>query len=256
MIKIISWNINGIYKTIPDIKQLIKKERADIYCLQETKASSIEPISTKYYQYHNPADKKGYSGTMLLSKSKPQDIQYGIEKYKDKEGRVIIAEYPKFYFICTYAPHSKDNLKRLSYKLNFNKKFLSQINKLQKKKPVIIGGDLNIAHDERDLTYPESNERSPGYTIEERSSLSKIIEDGYLDSYRLFNSEKGNYTYWGIRTNGREKNIGWRLDYFLVDSDLQSNIQNSEIHSDVFGSDHCPIELTLKNLNMELNLKE
>ena len=251
--KIINWNVNGIRAC--ERKGLIEfmlKEDADIYCLQETKISEdkLEPKFLqikKYYAYFNFAEKKGYSGVAIYSKIKPINIKkgLGIEKF-DREGRVLTLEFEKFFLINVYFPNSQHELKRLGYKLEFDKELLKFANNLKKQKHIIITGDFNVAHKEIDLKNPKANMQNPGFTIEERNAFSEFINNGYIDVFREFDKSPDKYTWWSYRFNARAKNIGWRIDYFLVDRKFMSFVKNCVILENVLGSDHCPIKLVLK----------
>ncbi len=252
--KIVSWNVNGLRACLKKgFLEFVRKENPDIICLQETKINKstmpkeIESLRTSYYDFWNFAEKRGYSGTGILTKIKPLSIEYGINNEKfDKEGRTTTIELPDFYVISAYFPNSQHELKRLDYKLEFNDAFLNYINELKKKKPVIFAGDLNVAHEEIDLKNPKANENNPGFYIDERKWFDKLLNNGFVDTFRLFNKEPGNYTWWSYRFHAREKDIGWRIDYFIASKDIVSRIKNSIILKDVMGSDHCPIELIIE----------
>lgn len=251
--KIISWNINSINAiTKKNFFDFIKREKADIYCFQELKANAKTlPDKTReiknYHSFFSFAEKKGYSGVACYSKKKPIKVTEGIgvEEF-DKEGRVLTLEFNNFFLINTYFPNAGSGLKRLDYKLSFNKAFAEHAEKLKKKKNLIITGDLNIAHKPKDLANPESNENHAGYTPEEREWFSNFLNKGYVDTFREFKKESGHYTFWTYRHNAREKNIGWRLDYFVVNKEFMKKVKKSEILKKVKGSDHCPIKLILK----------
>ncbi|MBR9707620.1 MAG: exodeoxyribonuclease III, partial [Candidatus Diapherotrites archaeon] len=220
-----------------------------IITLQEIKTS--EPVTSlaisKYKQYWNPAEKKGYSGTALFTKKEPLEVTYGLGiNEHDNEGRLITAEYDDFYLVTVYTPNAQRGLFRLDYRLDWDKAFRKHVNKLRNKKEVIFCGDLNVAHKEIDLANPKTNKRNPGFTEEERDSFTKILEDGFVDSFRYFNKEPGQYSWWGYWRNLRARNIGWRLDYFCVSQNFISQVNKSTILSDVMGSDHCPVELVIK----------
>lgn len=250
MLDIYSWNVNGIRASIKKgFKTWLDKTLPDILCIQEVRAdneiffSQVKDISN-YYIFNN-CPIKGYSGVAIFSKNKPINIIYktGVEII-DNEGRFILAEYEKFSIINLYFPNSQNELRRLDLKILFNNEILNYIQKYKKKK-LIICGDFNVAHKAIDLKNPKQNERNAGYTIEEREGMDSFIKNGYIDSFREFNKEADNYTWWSYRFNAREKNIGWRIDYFLVSSELKDNLKFSLIHQDVFGSDHCPISVSI-----------
>ena len=250
--KFISWNVNGICacmgKGFMDFFNVID---ADIFCLQETKMQEgqLELDLPGYYQYWNYAEKKGYSGTALFTKEEPLSVTYGlgIEEY-DKEGRVITAEFADFYFITVYVPNSQDELKRLDYRMKWEDDFLQYVKKLEKKKPVIYCGDLNVAHKEIDLKNPKTNRHNAGFTDEERGKMTAALESGLIDTFRFFYPDMEQiYSWWSYRFRSREKNAGWRIDYFICSESLKERLLDAKIHTEIFGSDHCPIELDLKD---------
>jgi exodeoxyribonuclease III len=250
--KIISWNINGIRAAIKKgFREFVESESADMLCLQETKAH-VDQLDTDwidqlgYCQVWNSAQKKGYSGTAIWSKIKPKNTHAGIgnEDY-DHEGRVTTAEFDKFQLVSVYTPNSQRGLTRLDYRCSWDKLFLDFVVSLNRRKPVIFCGDLNVAHKEIDLANPKANRMNAGFTDKERGGFDSIVSANFVDSFRAFNDQGGQYTWWTMRTNAREKNIGWRLDYFCVSKKLMSKVVDCKIRADVFGSDHCPIELTL-----------
>lgn len=248
--KIISWNVNGIRAVMTKgFKEFIEIQDSDIICLQEIKATSedfdFSQFGMKYYI--NSAEKKGYSGTAILTKNEPINVSYGIgiEQF-DNEGRVITAEFKDFYLICAYIPNSQKELKRLDYRLDFDSHLHSYMNELKKTKAVILTGDLNVAHKEIDIKNPKSNERNAGFTIEERNDFTKLLSYGYIDTFRyLYPDARDAYTWWSYMFKARERNTGWRIDYFVVSENLISKVKDSIILKDVPGSDHCPIELDL-----------
>lgn len=251
--KLISWNVNGIRACVKKgFVDSMKKEDADIICLQETKTDkdNAELLLDGYpYMYWNFAEKKGYSGTAIFSKIKPHGVLYGIDKeHHDKEGRVITAEFDDFFLITVYTPNSKRELLRLDYRTKeWDHDFLAFVKKLEKKKPVIICGDLNVAHTEIDLAHPKSNyDKNPGYTQREIDSFEKILSAGYIDTFREFNKEGGQYTWWNQMFKARDRNVGWRIDYFLISSKLKSRLKDGFIRQQIFGSDHCPVGIVLK----------
>ncbi|MHA1855635.1 MAG: exodeoxyribonuclease III [Promethearchaeota archaeon] len=256
MIKIISWNINGINSAIKkDMISNLNILKADIICLQEIKvsektiSSNIEELSSKYHQYWNQADRKGYSGVMVLTKIKPLSVKFGLGNEDfDHEGRLITLEFDNFFLLNAYIPNAGRGLPRLSFKLEYNKMLLKYMNSLKKKKHLILCGDLNVAHKEIDLKNPKSNKKNAGFTQEERDSFSELLQNGYIDTFREFIKVGGNYTWWSYRNNARERNIGWRLDYFVVNKGFMPYVKKSEILPDIMGSDHCPIQLLIKKI--------
>lgn len=251
MQKFISWNVNGL-RACKDkgFMDFFKEIDADIFCLQETKLQEgqIELDLPGYYQYWNYAQKKGYSGTAAFVKEKPISVTYGlgIEEH-DHEGRVITLEYDKFYFITVYVPNSKEDLSRLEYRMRWEDDFLSYVRKLEKSKPVIYCGDLNVAHKEIDLKNPKTNHHNAGFTDEERAKFDKVVESGLIDTFRYFYPDKEQiYSWWSYRFQSRSKNAGWRIDYFVASKSLEDNLKDAKIHTDVMGSDHCPIELDVE----------
>lgn len=249
--RFISWNVNGLRAIVnKDFCNQFKKLDADIFCLQETKLQEgqIDIKFDGYESYWNYADKKGYSGTCIFTKIKPNKVSYGIGiDEHDHEGRVITLEFDDFYFITVYVPNSQDGLKRLDYRMKWEDDFLQYIKKLDKKKPVIYCGDLNVAHKEIDLKNPKTNHMNAGFTDEEREKMTAILSSGFCDSFReLYPDKEGMYSWWSYRMKARERNAGWRIDYFIVSDKIKDKIINSKIHTDYFGSDHCPIELEIK----------
>lgn len=248
--KFISWNVNGLrsctQKGFPDF---FKKIDADIFCIQETKLQEgqIELDFPGYYQYWNYAEKKGYSGTAIFTKIKPLSVQYGIGIAEhDTEGRVITLEYDKFYFITCYTPNSQSELKRLSYRMQWEDDFRTYLKNLETKKPVILCGDLNVAHKEIDLKNPKTNRKNAGFTDEERQKFSVLLDSGFTDTFRYFYPDtEGIYSWWSYRFKAREKNAGWRIDYFLTSKCLDNQLTDAKILTDITGSDHCPVELDI-----------
>ena len=251
--KLISWNVNGIRACLTKgFEERFQELDADIFCLQETKCQQgqVKLDLPGYYQYWNYANRKGYSGTAIFTKKEPLSVFYGmgIEEH-DKEGRVITLEFEEFYMITVYTPNSQSELRRLEYRMQWEKDFLSYLLNLQEKKPVIVCGDLNVAHKDIDLKNPKTNRNNPGFTDEERACFSTVMESGFIDTFRYFYPElEGAYSWWSYRFKAREKNAGWRIDYFLVSPSLKTKLADAKIHSEIMGSDHCPIELTI---NME-----
>ena len=250
MKKFISWNVNGIRACMgKDFAASFSSLDADIFCLQETKvqAGQTELDLPGYHQYWNYAEKKGYSGTALFTKEEPLSVSYGIGiPEHDTEGRVITAEFKDYYFITVYVPNSRDGLTRLDYRMEWEDAFLAYIKKLDKKKPVIYCGDLNVAHNEIDLKNPKSNHKNAGFTDEERAKMTAVLESGFTDSFRYFYPDlEGVYSWWSYRFSARAKNAGWRIDYFIVSDRLREKMKDAKIHTEIFGSDHCPVELDI-----------
>lgn len=249
--KLISWNVNGLRACITKgFIDFFKEIDADIFCIQETKMQEgqTDYDFEGYHQYWNSAVKKGYSGTALFSKKEPLSITYdiGMEEHTG-EGRVITAEYDDFYLVTVYTPNSKRELLRLDYRMEWEDAFRDYVKKLDEVKPVIICGDLNVAHKEIDLKNPKTNQRNAGFTIEERTKFDELLKAGFIDSFRYFNPDvTGAYSWWSYMFKAREKNAGWRIDYFVVSEKLKDKMESANIHSNVFGSDHCPVELCLK----------
>jgi len=250
MKKLISWNVNGLRACAQKgFMDFFKDADADIFCLQETKLSEgqINLELPGYYQYWNYAKKKGYSGTAVFTKEKPLSVSMGmgIEKH-DHEGRVITLEFEKFYMITVYTPNSQEELKRLDYRMEWEDDFLAYLKKLEQNKPVIVCGDLNVAHREIDLKNPKTNRRNAGFTDEERAKFTALTEAGFTDTFRYFYPDlEGAYSWWSYRFHAREKNAGWRIDYFLVSQSLNPSLKAAVIYKDIFGSDHCPIGLSI-----------
>jgi len=249
--KFISWNVNGLRACMQKgFEDSFKALDADIFCLQETKLQEgqhdFEPEG--YYQYWNYAEKKGYSGTAVFTRKKPLSVTCGIGvEEHDHEGRVITLEFEDFYFIVVYVPNSQRELSRLSYRMEWEKAFLAYILGLEAKKPVIYCGDLNVAHKEIDLKNPKTNHMNAGFTDEERACFTKVLESGYIDSFRYFYpNQKDIYSWWSYMFKSREKNAGWRIDYFVVSEKLKDRMKDAKIHTDIMGSDHCPVELDIE----------
>ena len=251
VIKLISWNVNGIRAVLnKGFKEYVKKENPDILCLQETKAhpDQVDEILEEYeHHFWISAEKKGYSGTAIFSKIKPLSVTYGDGPMNDNEGRVITIEFEEFILVTVYTPNSGQELKRLSYRREWDKYFLQFLKGLENNKPVVVCGDLNVAHTGVDLTNPKSNyNKTAGYTQDEIDGLERYLKLGFIDTFREFNKEPGNYTYWSYRFSARKKNIGWRIDYFLVSPSLKNRLKEAFIRKDILGSDHCPIGIILK----------
>ncbi|MBO4782221.1 MAG: exodeoxyribonuclease III [Lachnospiraceae bacterium] len=248
--KFISWNVNGLRACMQKgFLDFFKEADADIFCLQEVKLSEgqLELETEGYYQYWNYAEKKGYSGTALFTKEKPINVTYGINiDEHDHEGRVITAEYPDYYVVTVYVPNSQRELARIDYRMVWEKDFLLYIKGLEKKKPVIYCGDLNVAHKEIDLKNPDTNHMNAGFTDRERECFTKVLESGYIDSFRYFYPDKKEaYSWWSYMFKSRERNTGWRIDYFVVSEKLKDRLKDAKILSDIQGSDHCPVELEI-----------
>ena len=248
MKKFISWNVNGLRACVSKgFLDYFKKADADIFCVQETKLQQgqIDLDLPEYFQYWNYAEKKGYSGTAMFTKEEPLSVTYGIGiEEHDHEGRVITAEFADYYFVTCYTPNSQNELKRIDYRMKWEDDFKAYLKALEKSKPVIICGDLNVAHEEIDLKNPKTNRNNAGFTDMERDKMTNLLADGFIDSYRYFNPDTvGVYSWWSYRFKAREKNSGWRIDYFLTSESLKNKLISADIHTDVFGSDHCPVEL-------------
>ena len=248
--KLISWNVNGLRAILgKGFSEFFSKIDADIFCLQETKIQEgqVEIEYERYYQYFNYAEKKGYSGTAIFTKIKPINVSYGIGKEEhDKEGRVITLEFEKFYLVNIYVPNSKRELERLDYRMIWEDEIRKYLNRLNETKPVIMCGDLNVAHEEIDLKNPKTNTHSAGFTKEERSKMTELLNSGFIDTFRYRYPEKIEYSWWSYMGHAREKNIGWRIDYFVVSEILKDKIVDAKIHDDIYGSDHCPVELDIE----------
>lgn len=247
--KLVSWNVNGIRACVQKgFYEFFQQMDADIFCIQETKMQpgQLEINSEGYYQYMNSAVRKGYSGVMVFTKRKPLSVRYGmgIEQH-DQEGRLITLEYVNFYFIGCYTPNSKDELARLSYRMEWEDAFRAYIKHLDAQKPIVLCGDLNVAHQEIDLKNPKTNRGSAGFSDEERAKFSDLLNSGFIDTYRYLYPEKIEYSWWSYRFKARERNAGWRIDYFIVSERLKNRIQEAKIHTDVTGSDHCPVSLEI-----------
>ena len=248
--KLISWNVNGLRACVDKgFLDFFTEADADVFCLQETKlqAGQIELDLPGYFQYWNYAEKKGYSGTAIFTKTEPLQVTYGIGvEEHDKEGRVITAEFEEYYVVTVYTPNSQRELTRLAYRMEWEAAFLAYVKKLEEKKPVIFCGDLNVAHKEIDLKNPKTNHKNAGFTDEERACFDKIVENGFIDTYRYFYPDKeGAYSWWSYMFQARAKNAGWRIDYFVVSESLKEKLAGADIHAQIMGSDHCPVELTL-----------
>ncbi len=250
VLKLISWNVNGLRACMgKGFADFLKNEDPDVICLQETKMQREQANFELpgYHEYWNSAERKGYSGTAIFSKTEPISVTYGIGlEAADAEGRVICAEYESFYLVTVYTPNSQRGLVRIDFRMEFEDAFRAYLSELNKKKPVIVCGDMNVAHKPIDLKNPKTNVGNAGFSYEERGKFTELLASGFNDSFRLFYPEKeGAYTWWSYMFNSREKNTGWRIDYFLVTDELRDNVSDSIILSEVMGSDHCPVELLL-----------
>ena len=249
--KLISWNVNGLRACVQKgFLDYMKAADADIFCIQESKLQEgqIQLDTPGYEQYWNYAKKKGYSGTAVFTKHTPLAVSYGIGMEEhDQEGRVITLEYENYYFVTVYTPNSQSELARLSYRMEWEADFLAYLKKLEESKPVIFCGDLNVAHKEIDLKNPKTNRKNAGFTDEERACFSKVLESGFIDTFRYFYpDQEGIYSWWSYRFSARKKNAGWRIDYFVVSEALKDRLEDAKILTEVMGSDHCPVELDLK----------
>lgn len=249
--KLISWNVNGLRACAgKNFMEFFNEADADIFSIQETKLQEgqIELPLPGYYCYWNYAEKKGYSGTAVFTKKEPLNVTYGIGiEEHDKEGRVITCEFEDFYYVTCYTPNSQNELARLDYRMKWEEDFREYLLKLDKNKPVILCGDLNVAHNEIDLKNPKTNRRNAGFTDEEREKMTKLLDSGFTDTFRFFYPDaEGIYSWWSYRFRAREKNAGWRIDYYIVSNRLTDRLVDSKIHTEVFGSDHCPVELDLR----------
>ena len=248
--KLISWNVNGLRACVQKgFLDFFQEADADIFCIQESKLQEgqISLDLPGYYQYWNYAQKKGYSGTAIFTKQEPLTVTYGIGiPEHDTEGRVITLEFPEFYMVTCYTPNSQNELARLPYRMQWEDAFRGYLLSLDAKKPVILCGDLNVAHQEIDLKNPKTNRQNAGFTDEERGKMTELLESGFTDTFRYFYPDQENiYSWWSYRFKAREKNAGWRIDYFITSKRLDDKLTDAKIHTDIFGSDHCPVELTL-----------
>lgn len=248
--KLISWNVNGLRAIVKkEFMDQFKELDADVFCLQETKlqAGQIELELPGYYQYWNYAEKKGYSGTAVFTKEEAVSVRYGIDiEEHDQEGRVITLEYPTFYLVNCYTPNAQAELKRLDYRMQWEEDFLAYLKQLEIEKPVILCGDLNVAHQNIDLKNWKTNQKNPGFSIQEREKFSQLLASGFIDTFRYFYPDlEGAYSWWSYRFNARKNNAGWRIDYFCVSKSLETRLKSATILSDFYGSDHCPVELII-----------
>ena len=250
MIKMVSWNVNGLRACVgKNFMDFFNEVDADIFCLQETKCQP-EQINLEfegYTSYWNSAERKGYSGTAIFTKKQPVNVTYGIGiEEHDKEGRIITLEFENFYLVTNYTPNAKRELERLDYRMVWEDEIRKYLLELNKKKPVIMCGDLNVAHEEIDLKNPRTNKGNAGFTNEEREKMTELLNAGFIDSYRYLYPEKIEYSWWSYMGHAREKNVGWRIDYFIVSNDFRENIKDATIYTEILGSDHCPVGLEIK----------
>ena len=248
--KFISWNVNGLRACVgKEFEQQFKDLDADFFCLQETKmqAGQLDLSFPGYESYWNYADKKGYSGTAIYTKHNPLSVTYGIDiDEHDHEGRVITLEMEDFYLVTVYTPNSQDGLRRLEYRMKWEDDFQAYLHKLDEKKPVIVCGDMNVAHQEIDLKNPKTNRKNAGFTDEEREKMTQLLSNGFIDTFRTLYPEQVTYSWWSYRFRAREKNTGWRIDYFLISERLKDRLEDAKIHTEIMGSDHCPVEIIFK----------
>jgi exodeoxyribonuclease III len=247
--KFVTWNVNGLRAAMKKgFADFFNEIDADIFAIQETKMQEDQKEFDfpGYFEYWNSADKKGYSGTLIYTKTEPESVVYGIDGlgYND-EGRIITIEFEKFYFVNVYVPNSKPELARLDYRMEFEDNFREYLSSLKEKKSVVLCGDLNVAHKEIDLKNPKANLRNPGFSIEERTKFQALLDAGFIDSYRYLYPDTVKYTWWSYRFNARKNNAGWRIDYFVLSEDLKEQIKEVELRNDIMGSDHCPVEINL-----------
>ena len=250
--KFISWNVNGLRAAVgKEFEKSFQELNADFFCLQETKmqAGQLDLRFEGYESYWNYADKKGYSGTAIYTRHQPISVKYGIGiDEHDHEGRVITLEYSNFFLITVYTPNSQDELRRLAYRMKWEEDFQAYLHSLDRIKPVIVCGDMNVAHEEIDLKNPKTNRRNAGFTDEEREKMTQLLNNGFTDTFRMLHPEEVTYSWWSYRFRAREKNTGWRIDYFLISDRLQKHLKQASIHTDIYGSDHCPVELVLEDI--------
>ena len=249
-LKLVSWNVNGLRAVVKkNFLDVFSEMDADFFCLQETKlqAGQIDLEFEGYESYWNYAVKKGYSGTAIFTKHKPLSVHYGLSiENHDQEGRVITLEYADFWLLTVYTPNSQNELARIGYRMEWEDDFRAYLKKLEETKPVIVCGDLNVAHTEIDLKNPKSNRKSAGFSDEERSKFTQLLDSGYIDTFRFFHPDvTGRYSWWSYRFNARKNNAGWRIDYFLTSQNLQNNLVSAKIHDSILGSDHCPVSLVV-----------
>ena len=252
MTKLISWNVNGLRAVMgKNFYEVITELDADIFCFQETKLQEgqVSLGLPQYHAYWNYADKKGYSGTLVLTKEEPLSVRYGmgVDEH-DHEGRLITCEYTDYFLVCCYTPNSQDGLRRLDYRMRFEDDFRAYLARLAGEKAVILCGDLNVAHEEIDLKNPAANHQNAGFSDEERGKMTELLAAGFVDSFRFFYPDlKDAYSWWSYRMRARERNAGWRIDYFIVSESMKDRLVSASIHSEIYGSDHCPVELVIKD---------
>lgn len=247
--KFVSWNVNGLRAVLQKgFEDIVKEFDADFFCIQETKMQEGQASVDLpgYYQYFSYAEKKGYSGTAIFAKHEPVSVKYNFERHDD-EGRAVLLEYEKFYLLNVYVPNAQPELKRLEYRMKWEDDLRSMVSELSKQKHVVICGDLNVAHEEIDLKNPKTNRKNPGFSDEERDKMTELLNAGFIDTFRyLYPEKEGAYSWWSYRGNARKNNTGWRIDYFVVDEAIKDGIKAAEIHSEILGSDHCPVSLELE----------
>ncbi len=250
--KLVSWNVNGLRAAVgKGFFDFLENENPDVICIQETKMQKEQANFelNGYFEYWNSADKKGYSGTAIFSKTEPISVSYdiGVEEHSH-EGRVITAEYEKFFLVCVYTPNAQNELKRIDYRMSWEDAFRAYLSELKKTKPVIVCGDMNVAHNPIDLKNPKQNIGNAGFSYEERGKFTELLSSGFVDTFRhLYPDTVDAYSWWSYRMKARERNVGWRIDYFLVSEDIVESVEDSKILADVMGSDHCPVELIIKD---------
>lgn len=249
MIRLISWNVNGLRACVgKGFEDIFRELDADFFCLQETKmqAGQLDLQFDGYHSFWNYADKKGYSGTAIYTRHEPLSVAYGIGiNEHDHEGRVITLEMPQFYLVTVYTPNSQDELRRLDYRMQWECDFQDYLLRLNAHKPVVVCGDMNVAHEEIDLKNPKTNRRNAGFTDEEREAMTRLLDSGFVDTFRRLHPDEVTYSWWSYRFRAREKNTGWRIDYFLVSESLAPHVAEAKIHTQIMGSDHCPVEVDL-----------
>ena len=249
MIRLISWNVNGLRACVgKGFEDIFRELDADFFCLQETKmqAGQLDLQFDGYHSFWNYADKKGYSGTAIYTRHEPLSVAYGIGiDEHDHEGRVITLEMPQFYLVTAYTPNSQDELRRLDYRMQWERDFQDYLLRLNARKPVVVCGDMNVAHEEIDLKNPKTNRRNAGFTDEEREAMTRLLDSGFVDTFRRLHPDEVTYSWWSYRFRAREKNTGWRIDYFLVSESLAPQVAEAKIHTQIMGSDHCPVEVDL-----------
>lgn len=251
--KFVSWNVNGLRACVgKGFEQVFNDMAADFFCLQETKmqAGQLDISFPGYMSFWNYAEKKGYSGTAIFTRHEPLSVAYGIGiEEHDSEGRVITLEYDRFFLVTVYTPNSQDGLRRLDYRMTWEDAFLNYLKRLDSSKPVVVCGDMNVAHREIDLKNPKTNRKNAGFTDEEREKMTRLLNNGFTDTFRFFNPDATDiYSWWSYRFHAREKNAGWRIDYFLVSDRLQPNLTTAAIHTDILGSDHCPVSVEISGI--------